>query len=222
MKSNEIARPPDQLDCNELPPPSPRIALHNRSVVMKGYWREDGLWDIEGELLDTKDTQWHSWEYGLLPSSVPVHHMRVRLTVDDSFRVREIVAALPTTPFPECQHGLPPLHKLVGSIVSNGWRNSLNVHLGGSLGCTHLRELLLNLGTVAYQTIHAEQRRREIHPLAEPTAHQPHWNKCVGWRLDGEVIRRHAPKFYQPPKKPNIKATDLYKRILHYLKISIS
>ena len=43
------------MEPDDLPPPAPRRALHRRSILMQGYSREDGLWDIEGELLDTKD-----------------------------------------------------------------------------------------------------------------------------------------------------------------------
>ena len=37
-----------------LPAPQPRTHLHTRSVVYRGYHREDGLWDIEAEMTDTK------------------------------------------------------------------------------------------------------------------------------------------------------------------------
>ena len=37
-----------------LPAPAPRQLLHKRVVQCWGYRREDGLWDIEGRLVDTK------------------------------------------------------------------------------------------------------------------------------------------------------------------------
>ena len=37
-----------------LPHPKPRSPLHKRAVTFHGYAREDGLWDIEGHLKDTK------------------------------------------------------------------------------------------------------------------------------------------------------------------------
>ena len=37
-----------------LPPPAPRAPQHTRTTVFNGYRRDDGLWDIEGELRDTK------------------------------------------------------------------------------------------------------------------------------------------------------------------------
>ena len=37
-----------------LTKPAKRDLKHNRTIKGKGYKREDGLWDIEGFLLDTK------------------------------------------------------------------------------------------------------------------------------------------------------------------------
>ena len=37
-----------------LPDPVPREPLHTRRVECRGYRRADGLWDIEGHLVDTK------------------------------------------------------------------------------------------------------------------------------------------------------------------------
>ncbi|MNT34482.1 hypothetical protein D3C72_1704680 [compost metagenome] len=134
--------------------------------------------------------------------------MRVRITLDDTYTVRAVAAALPSIPFPECTGGMPPLQGLVGASIARGWRKALETTLGGTRGCTHLRELLMNLGTVAYQTVGGEARRQEWEALPEPrirppvsTSPKPHWDKCVSWRLDGEVIRRWAPDFYQGPGK---------------------
>jgi hypothetical protein len=193
-----------------LPPPVPRRHAHTRAVAMQGFRRNDGLWDIEGEMKDSKTTRWPSWERGMQPPEAPVHHMRVRVTLDDSFTVLAIAAPLPTVPFPECAEGMPPLQGLVGASMSRGWRKAIDATLGGALGCTHLRELLMNLGTVAYQTVAGETRREEWEALPDPhaglpdpTSPRPHWGKCVGWRLDGEVIRRWAPDFFQPSDQPS-------------------
>ena len=37
-----------------LPAPAARQHLHNRDVAYRGYRRDDGGWDIEGEMRDTK------------------------------------------------------------------------------------------------------------------------------------------------------------------------
>ncbi len=37
-----------------LTEPVPRNLIHERSIVCRGFCRDDGLWDIEGHLVDTK------------------------------------------------------------------------------------------------------------------------------------------------------------------------
>ena len=50
---------------------------------MHGYRRADGLFDIEGHLLDTKTYGFDNEEKGWLEPGVPLHGMWIRLTVDD-------------------------------------------------------------------------------------------------------------------------------------------
>ncbi|MGC4008385.1 MAG: DUF2889 domain-containing protein [Pseudomonas sp.] len=179
--------------------------MHTRTLEMNGYQRDDGLWDIEGSLQDRKHDRWPSWESGTQPPRQPVHHLRVRLTLDDRFTVRAVDAALPAIPFPECRATVPPLQSLVGSTVSSGWRQAIQAALGGPAGCTHVRELLMALGTVAYQTLAGERRRKASAgepsggpPAPAPDHPLPHWGKCIAWRFDGEVLRRVAPAFRAP------------------------
>ena len=37
-----------------LPPPAARTPLHKRRLTIDGFEREDGLYDIEGRIVDTK------------------------------------------------------------------------------------------------------------------------------------------------------------------------
>lgn len=184
----------------DLPNASPRWPVHTRTIAMNGYRRDDGLFDIEGELKDAKHHPWPSWELGVQPPEQPVHHMRLRLTLDEGYLVRAVAAALPAIPFNECRGTLPPLDGLIGATVSRGWRKAVEAALGGPAGCTHVRELLMAMGTVAYQTLAGEQRRTAFEalppPLTQlpaPTAPLPHWGQCVSWSFDGDVVRRVAP-----------------------------
>ena len=72
-----------------LPPASVnRQRVHVRSVQLCGYKREDGLWDVEAHLTDTKD-QDYPLSSGLRPAGQPVHDMWVRVTIDREFKKRE-------------------------------------------------------------------------------------------------------------------------------------
>ena len=49
-----------------LSPAAPRRHLHNRNTVFRGYEREDGLWNIEAELHDSKTYEFKNMENVLL------------------------------------------------------------------------------------------------------------------------------------------------------------
>jgi hypothetical protein len=45
------------------------------------------------------------------------------------------------------------MQRMVGATMGPGWRQAIERALGSVRGCTHLRELLFNIATAAYQTI---------------------------------------------------------------------
>jgi hypothetical protein len=189
-----------------LPAPQPRSHLHTRNVVYRGYHREDGLWDIEAEMTDTKTYELDRSEKGLMPPGTPIHSMAIRLTVDDRMTIREIASSQDHTPFGECGQGIEPMQKMVGVTLGPGWRQAIERSLGGIKGCTHLRELLFNMATAAFQTIpsYRERLRRQSGAPRVDGAEPPfHLGKCIAWDFDGPVVLRHHPKFagWQPLKR---------------------
>lgn len=196
-----------------LPAPQARSQLHTRAVVYRGYKRDDGLWDIEAELSDTKTYGFQFLERGEMPPGAPVHGMAIRVTVDDELKIQQIVTATDFTPYGECQQGNDPMQQMVGAIMGPGWRQAIEQALGGVRGCTHLRELLFNMATAAYQTIpvyRAHMRKQAGLPEVLPsdpatgTARPPyHVGKCIAWDFNGEVVQRNYPQFagWQPLKR---------------------
>lgn len=186
-----------------LSTPQPRKHLHTRAVVYRGYHREDGLWDLEAEMTDTKTYALERSEHGHMPAGTPIHNMHIRATVDDGLTIRAIETAMDHTPFGECQQGNDPMQSMVGVTMGPGWRQSIERALGGTRGCTHLRELLFNMATAAYQTIPAyrERLRREAGRPSAPSDLPPyHLGKCIAWDFNGAVVARHYPRFagWQP------------------------
>src|SRR5690606_22654145 len=57
--------------------------------------------------------------------------------------------ALPGMP---SRHG-EPMRKLIGLTMGPGWRKAIEGAIGGTGGCTHLRELVFNAATAAFQMI---------------------------------------------------------------------
>ena len=188
-----------------LDAPAPRTLVHTRDVQYRGYRREDGLWDIEAELTDTKTYGHQRADRGVLPAGEAVHGMVIRLTVDDEMKITDVAVGMPATPFPECQQASPPMQRLIGCTLGRGWRKTIAEALGGTQGCAHLRELLFNMATVGYQTIplyrnHLRQRAGQPEPLLKrPPAHV---GQCIAWDFNGTVVKRVWPQFsgWKPQK----------------------
>jgi len=185
---------------------APRTHVHTRSVEYRGYRREDGLWDIEAELTDTKTYTHTAPDRGVMEAGVPVHGMAIRVTVDDAMKISDIAVRMPAAPFPECQQAKPPMARLIGATLGRGWRKAIEQALGGTQGCAHLRELLFNMATAAYQTIpHYRHHLRRQAGLPEPVLKRPppHLGQCLAWDFDGPVVKRHRPQFagWRPQEK---------------------
>ncbi|AMO21706.1 DUF2889 domain-containing protein [Ramlibacter solisilvae] len=189
-----------------LPAPAPRQHLHTRAVTYRGFLREDGLWDIEGELSDTKTYAFEMSERGHMPPGSPVHGMAIRVTIDDRMVIHDIAAAMDATPYGECHRGEDPMRRMIGVAMGPGWRQAIEKALGGVRGCTHLRELLFNMATAAYQTIYPyKERLQRQADQAQQQREQPpyHLGRCIAWDFDGPLVATHHPKFagWQPIRR---------------------
>ena len=63
----------------------PRKHTHTRAIDYKGYEREDGMWDIEAHMTDTKTYKFKNNWRGEISAGEPLHVMFLRLTIDDDF-----------------------------------------------------------------------------------------------------------------------------------------
>jgi len=183
---------------SELPPPTARRPIHTRRIAFEGFLRDDGLWDIDCELVDTKAEPIRMHERGMLPAGEPVHALRVRLTVDDDLKIHDVQTGVRAVPFDECHAAAAdPMRKLVGLTMGPGWRKAIEGAIGGVGGCTHLRELVFNAATAAFQMIPGYKAQLEGTPLAEAGTPPFYMNKCMTWSFEGPVVQRLAPQFHR-------------------------
>ena len=190
-----------------LSPAQPREPLHTRTVVCKGYLRDDGLWDIEGHLTDVKSYGFENAHRGAVNAGTPVHDMWIRLTVDDDLYVHDVEAVTDASPYSVCPAITSNFERLKGLTIGPGWRKQIHSRVGGVHGCTHLVELLGPVATTAYQTIFsakARQRREakteEISEEAEMKAADTRprlLNTCHAFNDTGPVVKRYWPDFYR-------------------------
>lgn len=182
-----------------------RKHLHTRVVTYRGYARQDGLWEIDGHLRDTKGYLADSADGSQIGPDVPVHEMTVCVTVNDELIIQNVFASMPSTPFSDCAVAMQPLQVLVGATLGRGWRKTIESRIGGTASCTHLRELLLNLATAAIQTIppYLAQFRDKGEQSLTVTQKPFYVDQCYGWRSGGEAVIRLHPEFSTPVSLEN-------------------
>lgn len=138
-----------------LSPPKARQPVHTRQIRCQGFRRNDGLWDIEGTLIDTRSEAMETFGRGRIEPGEHLHEMWLRMTVDNHLGVHEIEARTVHAPYPACPNFPDNFAKLVGQRIEPGWTAKVRLLLGGRRGCTHLVELLGPLATTAVQTVYA-------------------------------------------------------------------
>jgi hypothetical protein len=176
-----------------LPTPVAREHLHDRRVHCAGFRREDGLWDIEGHLVDTKTYGFDNHQRGRIAPGTPIHEMWLRVTIDDEMQIHAVQAATDHAPYSICPAILPNFQRLVGLRIGPGFRRKVSERLGGIEGCTHLVELLGPLATTAFQSMAGQRRARQA---ADP-AHRPRWlDTCHAHASSSAVVKERFPQHY--------------------------
>lgn len=117
-----------------LPNTVERRLMHTRQIECHGYRREDGLWDIEGHLIDRKTYSYTPLYGRAVSNGEPVHEMRIRLTVDEELFVHDIIAVTEHSPYPVCPIAAHSLSKLRGLQVAAGWFAEIRRRLEGAKG----------------------------------------------------------------------------------------
>jgi Protein of unknown function (DUF2889) len=169
--------------------------MHHRRVECRGYLRDDGLWDIEGHLVDTKPYDMPNPDRGgTIRAGEPLHEMWIRLTVDTDLLVHEVEAKTDFGPYHLCGDIAPQFEALVGLRIASGWTLKTRELLGGIKGCTHLVELLGPIATTAFQSVYPARAKREA--AAARTGKPGLIDSCHAYRSDGPVVKERWPEHY--------------------------
>jgi hypothetical protein len=175
-----------------LSPPAPREKLHTRAIVLEGFRREDGLFDIEARLDDTKTYAFANEDRGEIRPGEKLHGMLLRLTIDEDMVVFACEANTEFGPYTVCPAITPNFARLAGLRIGPGWNRKVKEVVGGVRGCTHLVELLGPMATVAFQTLVVLRRKRSQAASSAPPAQL---NTCHAYAADGPLVARRWPDY---------------------------
>lgn len=176
-----------------------RELLHTRSIELQGFGRSDGLYELEARLIDRKSYDSRRFPDGSLPAGEPLHDMTVRMTFDEDLLIHEFKASMAATPYEGCREAEPNFDALTGLKIEAGFLREANRRVAGVSGCTHLREMLQQIATTAFQTV-VGVRLQKQEALRKCDAAKPKLlDTCTGYRADGDWVRVRWPRFYRGP-----------------------
>jgi hypothetical protein len=206
-----------------LSPPADREPLHTRSIEINGYRRADGMYDIEAHLTDTKSFGQTNYDRGFIEAGEPIHDMWLRLTIDDTMTIVRSEAVSDKTPYVMCPHAAPAFSRLEGLRIKAGFLREANHLVGGAVGCTHLRELLQQMATTAFQAINPSKVKQEMKATGEPEPRGSDkvdaritekmggapkiLNTCLAYSDAGPLVKRRWPHLYTGPDATRPDAT---------------
>ncbi|WP_081060558.1 DUF2889 domain-containing protein [Burkholderia territorii] len=171
-----------------------RERLHTRSITVDGYRREDGLWDIEGRLLDIRDRD------SQLPSGVrragePFHQMGLRFTLDDTLTILKVEAAMDAFPYAgACDSITSHYRQLIGLRIGKGFRRTMSERVGGLRGCSHITELVGAMAAGAVQTLGPFlNKKNDERPVQ--------LGGCHAWAYDSALVKELYPQWHVPARQ---------------------
>ena len=181
---------------------APREPIHRRQIECRGYRRADGLWDIEGHLVDTKSYAFQNEHRGEVAAGEPIHEMWLRLTLDDTMTITAVEAATDHSPFAVCPAIIPNFQRLKGLRIGKGFINKVRELLGGVEGCTHLVEMVGPVATTAFQTIFPYRNRMAAAEgkTADSSRKPRLLNTCHAFAENGPIAQRLWPELKAQPK----------------------
>ena len=182
-------------------PTSPRQTLHHRDISVRGYKRDDGLFDIEGHLHDTKAVDFNVAS-GRRHAGESLHSMGLRITIDRTLTIVAAEAATDAMPYVGyCDQITPDYKKLIGLTIRPGFSGRVKELLGGTSGCTHITDLVGIVATTAFQTI-AGQGFQSV-------GDKPfQLDRCHALALASPAVARYYPQWYKGDQPISSPATE--------------
>ena len=173
-----------------------RELTHTRVVTCHGYRRHDGLFDIEGRIVDTKPYRFRNKDRGgWIEAGEALHDMSIRLTINVELEVIDSQAVIDASPYNYCQSITSVAGNLIGLKIAPGWTQKSKEAMGASRGCTHLTELLGPIATTAIQTLASEAEQSATARKKE--SRNPFLNSCHSYAENSPVVKEHWLEHYR-------------------------
>ena len=185
-------------------PPSEvaRVPQHTRTINVNSFAREDGLWDLEAELIDVKAYDFEKLNGRPHRKGEPIHHMHLRITIDADYTITDAVAVYDAAPYgAHCKAISDDYKQLVGLNLLRKFRDVVRKRFARTAGCTHMTELSYVLPTVAVQTMANRPGKQQYDSDTRPFQLEG----CHALAVSGPVVKRFYPTWYVDPQDSEAK-----------------
>ncbi|MEX2455129.1 MAG: DUF2889 domain-containing protein [Rhodospirillaceae bacterium] len=179
-----------------LPEPAERDPVQTRTIEVSSFRRRDGMWDVEGRLVDVAADSIPDYAGGTIQAGTPIHDMRIRLTLNGEVDIVSVAVSMDAHPYPVCPGIVPAFQALTGVRIGRGWNRRVREMFGGVNGCVHLVDLLGPVGTIGFKTVKREAGQDSRPPAEKPDDKPYQVNSCHVLASDGELVRRRWPELY--------------------------
>lgn len=187
-----------------MPLPSPSVSrqpLHHRDITVRGYKRDDGMFDIEGHLHDTKEIDF-TVASGRREAGESLHSMWLRITIDRTLTIVAAEASTDAMPYVGyCDRIAPDYKKLIGMAIRPGFSGRVMQALGGTNGCTHMTDLVGIVATTAFQTIAGQG-------FQTPGDKPFQLDRCHALALTAPAVARYYPQWYKGTEPAGFSAVE--------------
>lgn len=190
-----------------LPQPASRSEQQSRNIACTAYLRDDGLWDIEGRVLDVNQFHYTSALGREVPAGVPLHEIWLRWTLDEDMVIRDVVAAMDAVPYPPlCPNAMPAYERLIGMTIGRGFLKEARTRIVRTDGCTHLFTLIEDMANMSMRAVGAQKLTGVLkNPLiGNAEAHAPPpplLNSCHSYAAASPVANVLWPAHYTGPEE---------------------
>ncbi|MDS0857155.1 DUF2889 domain-containing protein [Burkholderia pseudomultivorans] len=179
-----------------------REEIHHRQIDMRGYRRSDGLFEVAACLADRKTSDFTPpGDARMVPALSPIHDLGVTLVFDEDMIVRAVSTFIKSHPYAECPGGGDTLQALVGLRIGAGWNSEIRKRLPSCDTCTHLKEILGPVATVAYQTM-VGIRPSSLN-VRDGDGKPVKIDSCHAYGASRELVKRLWPEYHRPAASTN-------------------
>ena len=174
-----------------------RRLVHTRQFLSRGYERDNGLWDIETILTDTKPFEVALIERPVIPAEEPIHGITLILTVDRTLIIQAASLMFSHSPYSVCGNIAKSYQQLVGMRIEPGFLQAAKSLFKGTKGCTHSTEMIGIAASTAFQTLWNQMNTEQDFDTSKEL---PKFavGGCHALDVQGSIVRQYARNSHSP------------------------